>query len=170
MKTLRLMGVALLTTMICACSGNKAKEQTEQVPTDSVQTAAVGDTIKTDTIAQTKATAEETAKLDPAEMKAVVKKFFATYFGGNVKPLLSKSYSKQSEPDIGFGGDIGYEEGSLKITSADPESGMVKAQATGSDPYEASEGREPTFTADYQFFIVKEDGKHVIDKIKYSGF
>lgn len=32
MKTLRLMGVALLTTMICACSGNKAKEQTEQVP------------------------------------------------------------------------------------------------------------------------------------------
>lgn len=103
-------------------------------------------------------------------MKAVVKKFFATYFGGNVKPLLSKSYSKQGSPDIGFGGDMGYEEGSLKVISADPESGIVKAKATGSYPDEAAESGEQTFTADYQFFIVKEDGKHVIDKIKYSGF
>lgn len=170
MKTLKLMGVALLTAMICACSGNKGKDQVGQEPIDSAQASAVDTTTKADTIAQVNATEDVATKLDKEEMKTVVKKFFATYFGGNVKPLLSTSYRKQGVPDIGFGGDLGYEDGSLKITSADPESGVVKAKATGSCPDEESESGERIFTADYQFYIVKEDGKCVIDKIKYSGF
>lgn len=168
MKTMKLMGVAMLASLMCACSGNKANEQAEQVPTDSAQAATAADTVKADSTAQANAAEEAAAKLDAEEMKAVVKKFFATYWGGNYKPLLSKKYRKQGEPDVGFGGDCGYEEGSLKIISADPESGKVKAKVTGSYPDE--EGEWQTFTPSYQFSIVKEDGKHVIDKITYSGF
>jgi len=173
MRKFKFIGFALLAVAMCACSGNKTKGQADANP---VQTTATQDSAKADTIAKMDTAVKDTAKLDPKEMKSVVRKFFASYWEGNVNPLLSKAYRKlvsanvNGTPDIGFGGDMGYEDGSLKIISADPESGIVKAKARGSYPDEEAEDGEVHFTADYKITIIKENGKYVIDKIKHSGF
>lgn len=166
----------MLLIALCACSNNKSTNGTGQPAGDSVQAAAVQDSIKADSVAKAEAAAAEASRLDPESMKAVVRKLFNTSGTDNVLALMSGSWRAKYEKRcrkfdwdlLSSGGDQSVLEGSLKITSANPENGMVKASATLESPDEESEDGIYRETASYTFRIVKEDGKHLIDYCEFK--
>lgn len=173
MKKLSICALATITfAVLCACSGNKAKEQqTEQIKADSIAAAALQDSIEADSIAKAEAAAKEAAKLDPEEMKAVVLKMFSIDWEKQ-PTLMSKEWRKKNEKQFHMtdasllidGTDCGLE--NIKVTSVDAATGVVKVSAVetmpGDDEAEDGIGREDLH---FTFKIVKEDGIHLIDKI-----
>lgn len=179
--------VALLLTALCACSDNKKTTVADPAANDPAQSALaqdsirVADSIRADSAAKA-AAAAEAEKLDPEAMKAVVRKLFNKGgFASNadVLALMSSRWRAKYEKRcrntdvtlLSSGGDQSLDSESLKITSVNPESGIVKASAILSSPDPDSESGIWEDKTNYMFKIVKEGDKHLIDHCEFGdGF